>query len=280
MHAEHQKTLLDSDLQLSIFIAEENAFPPHWHEAVEVVYVLDGNIEIGVNNQKYSLQNGDIFLINSGDIHYFPTNSRQVQRIILHFEMPVLEAFAEEIKNKRFNKVLFKESDFLDNNPHEILEKQLLDILKENEGKNIGYKIAMKARLYDILVILLRYVSTEAYYIKDKNSHFKHLERLERVFDYIEKNYDTNIDLEDIAKVANFSIYHFTRFFKEATQMTFSQYLNSYRVDKAVEQLISKGSSVTEVGFLTGFGSIRTFNRVFKQFKGCSPSNYLKAKFD
>lgn len=280
MYAEHQKTLLDTELKLNVFIAEDNEFPPHWHEVVEVVYVLDGELEIGVNNQNFLLKTHDIFLINSGDIHYFLPNNHHVQRIILHFEMPILEAFASEVKNKRFNKVLFVENDSIENNPHEVLQKQLFEILKENENKNIGYKIAMKARLYDILVILLRFVSTENYHINNKNSHLKHLERLERVFEYVEENYGNDISLEEISQVAKFSTYHFTRFFKEALQMTFSQYLSSYRIDKAVYYLIKKNISITDVAFLTGFGSVRTFNRAFKQIKGCSPSSFIKAKFD
>ena len=277
MQARHQKTLLDSDIQLNIFIAEDKEFPPHWHEAVEVVYILDGNLKIGVNNEVYTLETRDVFLINGGDIHYFLPNSIPVKRIILHFEMSFLESFASDVKNKRFNKVLIKKND---SSPHEILEKQILQILKEYNDKLEGYKIAMKARLFDTLVILLRCVTMEPYYVSIKNSHLKHLERLENVFRYVEENYDTNISLEQIAEVANFSMYHFTRFFKEATDMTFGHYLNNYRISRAIEYLAHVDNSITEIVFLTGFGSIRTFNRVFKQIKGYSPSEYIKAKFD
>lgn len=277
MQAQHQKTILDSDIQLNIFVAEDKEFPPHWHEAVEVVYVLDGNLKIGVNNEVYTLEAHDIFVINGGDIHYFLPNSVSVRRIILHFQLSFLEAFAADVKNKRFNKVLIKEKDY---NSHEILENQMLQILKEYNDKLEGYKIAMKARLFDILVILLRFVTMEPYYVSVKNSHLKHIERLEKVFIYVEENYGTSISLEQISEVANFSMYHFTRFFKEATDMTFGHYLNNYRISKAVEYLAHVNNSITEVAFLTGFGSIRTFNRVFKEIKGYSPSKYIKAKFD
>ncbi|HEY5562426.1 MAG TPA: AraC family transcriptional regulator [Clostridiaceae bacterium] len=282
MQAWHQKTLLDSDTQLNIFIADISEFPPHWHEAVEVVYILDGNLKIGVNSEIYTLNSGDILLINGGDVHYFLPNCLNVKRIILHFEMSYFEAFTTMVKSKRFKEVLFKPpiEKIEGINPHQIIEKQMLNIFSEYNNKNEGYKLAMKARLFDIMVILIRYIPTETYSFNEMASHLKRLERLDQVFQYVEDNHDKNITLVEIASVANFSIYHFTRFFKEATGMTFGQYLNNYRVSKAIEYFSQKDNSVTEVAFLTGFGSIRTFNRVFKQVKGYSPSAFIKTKID
>jgi AraC-like DNA-binding protein len=75
-------------------------------------------------------------------------------------------------------------------------------------------------------------------------------------------------------------MYHFTRFFKDTTGMTFWQYLNNYKVSKAVNLLINTSDSISEIAFNSGFNSIKTFNRVFKQVKGCSPSEFRKAIFE
>jgi AraC-like DNA-binding protein len=278
MQAWHQKTLLGSDFPLNIFIAEDTEFPPHWHEAVEVVYVLEDSLKIGVNNEVHTLYARDIFLVGGGDVHYFLPEPKSVKRAIIHFEMSLFESFAAVMKDKRFSKALLKESDSHEENAsfhiHQALEKQIQDILLEYETREAGYKIALKARLFDILVILLRHVPMEIYSTQDKNRQLNRLERLEQVFQHVEQNFGRNITLEEIAAVANFSAFHFTRFFKDATGMTFGQYVNNYRVTKAAVYLMQSADSITEVVFKSGFGSIKTFNRVFRQIKGCSPTQY------
>jgi AraC-like DNA-binding protein len=281
MQALHQKTPLDADFPLNIFTTDVTEYPPHWHQAIEVVYVPEGSLKIGVNNEIYTLKSRDIQIISGGDVHYFVPQPKSINRVILHFEMAFFESFATIVKDKRFSRILLKESDTMERQDgvdvHGMLEAQILGIIGEDAAKQEGYRIALKARLYDILVILLRYVPMETYSAHEKNRHLNRLERLGSVFKYVEGNYNTNITLEEIAMVANFSAYYFTRFFKEATGMTFGKYVNNYRVAKAAEYLIDTNDTITEVVFKSGFGSIKTFNRVFKQIKGCSPSQYKKA---
>jgi AraC-like DNA-binding protein len=163
---------------------------------------------------------------------------------------------------------------------HEALEEQILGIIGEYNDRRDAYKIAMRARLFDILVILLREIPMQAYSTQERSRNMNRLGRLDNVFRYVEENYTSEITLGKIASVANFSEYYFTRFFKEATGMTFGYYLNNFRVEKAVELLKSEGDAITEIVFKSGFGSIKTFNRVFRQIKGCSPTAYKKAIFE
>jgi AraC-like DNA-binding protein len=248
---------------------------------VEVVYVLEGSLTIGVNNEVHTLNARDIILVSGGDVHYFLPQPNRVNRIILHFEMPFFESYATALKDKKFSRVLLKESDPIDDKSgvsiHKVLEKHILEILDEYKCKQQGYRLVLKARLFDILVTLLRNVPMESHSPHEKVRQLNRLERLDQVFSFVEQNHGRHIPLEEIASVANFSVYHFTRFFKETTGMTFGQYINNYRVAKAESYLLHTDDTVTEVVFKSGFGSIKTFNRVFKQIKGCSPSQYRKA---
>jgi AraC-like DNA-binding protein len=203
-----------------------------------------------------------------------------VNRLILHFEIAYFENLSQSLKSKRFSKALLAENDTTgDISVHTLLEEQITAIIREQDARCDAYRLALKARLLDILVILLRHIPLEDYAPQERNRHLNHLGRLENVFSYIEKNYSSDISLDEISAVANFSEYYFTRFFKEATGMTFGKYLNNFRVEKAALFLKNEDSSITEVVFKSGFGSIKTFNRVFRQIKGCSPSSYKKALF-
>ncbi len=316
MKVQHQRIMLNANFPLNVFFTDVTEFPAHWHESVEVVYVLDGSLRVGVNSEIYTIGPKDILLITGGDVHYFVPEPKRVNRLILHFDKAFFESAFPTAKNKRFSRAVLtsrentiqnpnsdddpntytgitpkagpkvERNDDLNINPntnlndsqsvHGLLEEQILAIIEENRTKKDAYRVAMQARLFDILVILARSVPMQAYSPQELNKHLNRIGRLENVFKYVEENYHSGISLEEISSVANFSEYYFTRFFKEATGMTFGKYINNYRVEKAAQLLKDTDGTITEVVFKSGFGSIKTFNRVFKQTKGCSPSAYKK----
>lgn len=275
MYAWHQKVPLDTDTALNIFVANCGDFPPHWHEATEVIYIYSGKTIIGINDQIYELNDGDIMIVNSTDIHYF-LNQTVSKRIILHYDA-AFEPFASELLDQRFEKILLRKNpaDESDSSTRNELERQIWQLLNEAQSQKPGYKIALKARLYDMLVTMLRSLPMQRF---SYSSRIMRLKRLEHVFKFIEEHYTASISLEQAADCANFSVYHFSRFFKDSTGMTFVQYLNNYRVSKAAELLSRDTGTVTEIAARSGFESIKTFNRVFKQIKGCPPSTFRKAK--
>lgn len=278
--ASQQKNLVDNSFPFNLFITDVPEFPPHWHTEIEIVYSLEGQQDIGLNNRVYTLEPRDILLVGMGDVHYFLHQSAKNKRIIIQFKPNLVEGFTPVFRKRRFIQPLIKSHTASEANKeielHKLIEKQILTLSNEYFNKQEGYKLAILARLYDLVLILLRQVPYENISSIERNKHLKRLERLEQVFQFVEQNFGRPISLEEVSQVANFSVYHFTRFFKETTGMTFLQYLNNYRVAKAEIYLTDTTDSITEVAFKAGFRSIKTFNRVFKKLKGCSPSQYQK----
>ena len=281
MQAIHQKFQMGQEFPLHVFITDTQEFPPHWHEAVEVIYALEDDLRVGINHVIHTLKARDILLVGGGDVHYFPPLTRPVQRIIIQFDLAFFESFATLFRDKRFTVALLRENvdPMVEGaaSVHADMESQLLAILKESHEKQEGYKLALKARMYDLLILLLRRVPMEQISPHEKNRRLSRLERLELVLRYVENNFDRTLPLEEVATLANFSVFHFTRFFRETTGMTFGQYVNQFRVEKAVDALINTNDTITEIVFRSGFNSAKTFNRVFRQIKGCSPSAYKRS---
>lgn len=100
------------------------------------------------------------------------------------------------------------------------------------------------------------------------------LQKLSRACSYISQNCDKNITLADAAAYAGFSKYHFSRIFKEYLNTSFTGYLTSQRIQKAISLFTQPELSITEAVFLSGFGSVASFNRSFRQVMGCTPSEY------
>ena len=160
---------------------------------------------------------------------------------------------------------------------HTLMEKQIQELIREHSEAKEGYKLFLKGRLYDLAGILLRYMPKGVYSPEAEIHQMEKLKRLGIVFEYVEKNYQNAIDLEEISKVAGFSKYHFSRFFKENAGVTFLDYLNNFRITKAEWSLLYDKDSILEVAYKSGFNSVKTFNRVFKYLKGCAPMEYRKS---
>ena len=124
---------------------------------------------------------------------------------------------------------------------------------------------------------MARNITFISYSSGEARQFFKEIENVEKVFSYVNKHYEENITLQHAADAAGYSLYHFTRFFKKMTGMTFNEYLASLRIQKSAEILLETEKSITEVAYLCGFNSIKTYNRVFKSLKKMSPREFRKS---
>jgi len=98
--------------------------------------------------------------------------------------------------------------------------------------------------------------------------------RIQKAFEYMNKNYDKQISLSDLAKLVNMTEVSFSRFIKKRTGISFIDSLNEIRLGHASRILIDTTNSVAEVSYSCGFNNISNFNRLFKKKKGCTPKEF------
>ena len=98
--------------------------------------------------------------------------------------------------------------------------------------------------------------------------------RVEKIKQYIAKNYMKDISIQDLADMICMNVDAFSRFFKNKTGRTPNRYLNDYRLGIAARMLLKTKQSVSEIGFACGFNTICHFNRLFRESKGCTPSEF------
>lgn len=101
--------------------------------------------------------------------------------------------------------------------------------------------------------------------------------RIEKAFEYMNKNFHKNIALSEIAKLVNMTDVSFSRFFKANTGITFIDSLLEIRLGHASRLLIDTSKSVSEVAYNCGFNNISNFNRLFKKKKGCTPKEFRES---
>ncbi|MBZ4647267.1 MAG: hypothetical protein PWR27_2469 [Petroclostridium sp.] len=276
----HEKGIFTEDypFRLTINIEENFDYPFHWHNAVELVYVLENGYKVNVNSGEYHLNEKDILIIAGGDIHGFYTRNNKGRRVFIQFDISMLDGFGDMNAVKPFLSQTKKISFQDDKHLHHALEEQILRIIAEYEKKEFAYALNLNARIYDIIVILSRNLISKISSGNEGGTVKKvcGLEKLSKAFKYIEENYQNNITLKDVSKATGFSEYHFSRIFKEITEKNFHSYLTEFRIKKAEKLLMNTDTTVAQAAHATGFNSIATFNRTFKEIKGCTPTLYRK----
>lgn len=100
--------------------------------------------------------------------------------------------------------------------------------------------------------------------------------RLNKIIDYISKNYTQNIDLKDLSREAAMTPTSLCRFFKNRTNKTILQFISEFRVGKACQMLIDGNYSISDICFNSGFNSLTSFYRVFREIKHITPQEYKK----
>ncbi|MHA8065308.1 AraC family transcriptional regulator [Aquirufa sp. ROCK2-A2] len=104
-------------------------------------------------------------------------------------------------------------------------------------------------------------------------SVLKQQERTHRIYQFVEKNFQNPIDIQSISDEVSLSVPAFCRYFKKSTHLTYTDFVNQYRVNYA-KKLLLQHKTVTETCFTSGFESLSYFNRVFKKWTGEVPSRY------
>ena len=105
----------------------------------------------------------------------------------------------------------------------------------------------------------------------------KQQERMHRIHQFVEVNFQKPIDTQQIAEEVNLTLPAFCRYFKKATKLTYTDFVNQYRVQFA-KKLLIQDKNVTETCFECGFESLSYFNRIFKKFAGVSPSEFKRRR--
>jgi AraC-like ligand binding domain./Bacterial regulatory helix-turn-helix proteins, AraC family. len=272
----HEKKLFEPRFPFRLLINHEQNFtyPAHWHNACELIYVVKNSFSVIVNSQTYNLNEGDILFIPGGQIHEFCDEPPTGKRVFINFELIQFNSLGMNSLDQSLlsdiQKITPESSAVYDN-----VKEEILKIVSEHNSETEMSKLYYTARLMDIIFMLCKNSNLNKTKASGKDKILA-FEKIRKSIDFIHNHYNENIRLKDAANAAGYSECYFSRFFKEVTEVSFHQYLNEYRVKKAEYLLTSCGYSISETAYAAGFGSVASFERIFRCVKGCSPTEFRK----
>lgn len=248
--------------------SSDRLIPPHWHESLELLFCLSGEVEVIFTGQTYRLQAKEFIVINSNHVH--STRSPVLSEcLLIQFPLAYLQRVTEDHYLKQF---LFKTTP--DQQTKELLAC-LMYIYQNFSANELVNHLEVKAKIYELLALLCKsntFSSTNIYEIKS----FKHLEKMEKVNQYIQEHYTEHLMIEEVAKMFNYNPSYFSRFYKKFMGITFTEYLNSVRLDAAYKEMRDTDKTILEIGLDNGFATNKTFYNVFRNKFGLSPQKFRK----
>ncbi len=254
------------------------SFAPHWHKYAEIASAAAGSgarQSLRVNQTVYDLQPGDVLFIWPGEIHEILENTGG-QTTGLQFSTALFHELPDFTPFFHLFRTVHLISGAKDAELAQRVQAHLDHMLYIQENKGIFPGVETLICLYELFMDLGMYIKNTRFRDAkpDAFGRGRTIEKISMACSYLMDNCDRELTLESTADYAGFSTYYFSRVFRQITGYHFVEYLTIQRIKRAQMLLSDSSLSITEISYLAGFKSISTFNRVFRQHCGCSPSRY------
>ena len=257
---------------------KDRSYHMHWHSYGEILLVGPGKTNVyKVNQNTYNLAEGDFVLVWPMEMHAIIDADRE-KSLVIQFSNGFVNSLLDLQRIMHF----YRNLHVICTNTHPELTKKLQDIAYRMKDCFFANGSDRELRCCMLLMeFMLTLDEHREEFVPEisADNRGKYTEdvmrRLIMVTDYIKNNL-TSDDLSQgaMAEMAGISRDYFSRIFKNFTGMNYSKWLNTIRLEKATELLSQKDMTLTEVAMLSGFQSIPSFNRVFRDEKGMAPGEY------
>lgn len=246
----------------------------HQHEEIQLSFIVKGSGTLVVGDTITNYSENDVLVIGSNLPHVFKsdTNSEESHMLSLFFTKQAFGDTFFNLEELKAVNVFFERSKY---------GFKLQSHIQTVSHLFLKLETATKLDRFIILLRLLNYMVECDYtslssFVYDKKYSLVEGDRMRNVFEFTLNNYQKNISLDDVSKVANMTKNAFCKYFKKRTNKTYIQFLNEFRIEKASRLLKEKNDyTISEIAFMSGFRNISNFNRIFKTVRGVSPSQFV-----
>lgn len=234
---------------------------PNWHSNIEILYIRGGNGTVFCGSNTYDASTGDIFVINSNDIHGESSDS------IMESTCFIIDNYFC-ITNGIPVETLEFSSPINSKEASSLCESLIVEL--ENTGD--FYSARVKSALLNLVLFLAQNYSQQSSDAKSSN------ENMRLALGYIKAHFNQNLSLDEIAYNSGLSKFYFSREFKKVIGMTPVTYINLLRCSEAKKLLKANNFSIKEVSEKCGFLNYSYFAKTFKKHIGVLPSEYRKTQ--
>ena len=261
--------------------------PFHWHTEWEMIRVRKGQLVIHVEEQEIFAKEGDILLLQDSMFHGGVASAGVYECLVFDFynlfhEMrPLKEIMRPFYRLERLPHVIYRNEEY----PRFCqIARDMMDVHYNYFEKKEKNESEMPEGIRELMTVsglgrLFAEILRDGLYTDGRRETVRSAHRILRiknVLEYVEKNFQSTITLNDLAEVAGMNPQYFCRAFKEITMQSPMDYVIYYRLEQAARLLSATDLSVMEVAMECGFNDCSYFIRVFKKQKNMTPNQYRK----
>ncbi len=233
------------------------SFQPHMHGCFEMITATAGSIDVTVDDRTYTLTPGLAVLVFPHQIHSFQTSADGLHQICI-FSPQLVSAYAKSVIDKHPVSNCF-----------EIPQTCIDQIYALSQDDNISI---IKGALYTLCGIF----DQQADYTDTPESDNYRL--LYTIFSFVHEHYQEDCSLENLSRTLNYSYTYLSKFFNQKVGISFSAYVNNFRISEVCCRLDDTDDSILKISTDCGFASLRTMNRNFHALTGMTPGEYRRRK--
>ena len=228
----------------------------HFHESLEIVYLIKGEAELNLISSSFKLTPGTICIINPNQSHYYKSLTKEISAYVIVLGISYTHHLREFCPNFSFNNILddpIKNKEIIQSILRWYNDTKEDFILNCAYANNLFYNIINNYGLY-----------------KDKhdsvNTHYVEIVK------YINEHYNENIRLKDLAERYYFNANYLCLLFKKKCNATFSKYLLDVRMNAADKLILETNIKIESIAHSVGFNSCSYFNKCYTSYFGISPT--------
>lgn len=250
--------------------------PIHWHDALEMNFVLAGDMEVVRNNRNFHLSEGDIIVLNRDDVHSISSRSSGLLYVQLHFDMERFNQYIPDIWTTLFY-CSPENDDIISRNLKTEIKSSISNIIRLMNEKSTHVD-AEKEIIYDCIEILndLKMGFVASFTENSKLLSEEQSNRIWGIIDFMYDNYNRKLTLHDVAQQVYVSDDYLSKLLKKNIGLGFKESLAFIRSEMSIRALLNTDMSITEISYECGFSAPKYYTAAFTKTYGCTPSDYRK----
>ncbi len=248
----------------------------HYHSYIEFIYVLEGDVKVVINDEKFNLERDDFFIIYAGEPHGFYRNDvNSYSYMVLKFLPDLLYTKLQtNIEHNYYINIRDNKNLRVIKNNFEIKEYMSKAIMHFDSEKYAS-EFFLRSDLFSVCAEVLFHWNKTNKEVLINNSLANIQTPIFKLMNKLEHS-SVPMNVKEAAKFCNFSQGHFSRIFKTVSGMTFHEYIRKLKIEEAQRLLACTDSSITSIAHSLGYSSSSFFTKEFKSVKGITPMQYRK----
>jgi len=267
-----------SHMPANVSLLSIGSSPIHTHKYLQIIYVLDGTIDLTLSFSKYKLGKGDIFVVHYGDIHSLYGEKGKNHVILLDINSDYFKNDYPDIENRFFVSYLMQAAGE-QNRCSEItnlIEEIVVHFAAEGTGR-IEKTIELTRRCIDSF-----YANFLGFSLNKEEKTFEskiaarpyQMHRISNVIAAIYENYNTKLTLEEVASSLHIDKFYLSHLIKGMTGESFQNLLGMARVEYSEELLLATSMSIYEIALAVGFSNVAYYEKHFLKWYEMTPEAY------